>query len=99
MRQFERQAVSEEQIGHLALPTRPTKKTDSRAGDFTGDSVEVDAVRPNTLRAIAHAAVEQHIDSHDLEITRIHERSERALRARAATSIAGGHQDDERTSR
>jgi hypothetical protein len=37
---FERVAVTEEQIRELDLPTRPTKRTDSRAAGWDGGSVE-----------------------------------------------------------
>lgn len=96
---FERLAVTAQQIIDLALPTRPTKKSDSRARDFAGESVEVDAVPPSILREIAYGAIEQHIDPHNLEITRICERSERDLLTRMAASIAGGSDDDENTPR
>src|SRR5215472_2490733 len=44
---FVRVAVNPEQITALNLPTRPTKKTDSRSKAFKGESVEVDAIEPN----------------------------------------------------
>jgi hypothetical protein len=47
---FERVAVTPEQITTLRLPTRPTKSVDSRARNFVGDSVELDAIEPNRLR-------------------------------------------------
>jgi hypothetical protein len=44
---FERIAVTEAQIADLSLLTRPTKRSDSRAAKFTGESVEVDAIPPH----------------------------------------------------
>jgi hypothetical protein len=44
------------------LPTRPTKLTDSRAGQFRGDSVEVDAIPQATLRDLVRSAIQDHID-------------------------------------
>src|SRR5262249_32289077 len=41
--QFERVAVLESQIEAWNLPTRPTKKGDSRSKKFKGENVEVDA--------------------------------------------------------
>lgn len=41
---FSRAAVNPEQIAALGLPTRPTKRSDSRAKTFSGESVELDAV-------------------------------------------------------
>lgn len=59
---FERVAVTEAQIEALGLPTRPTKRTDSRARTFKGRSVEVDAVPPAILRRWARERIERHID-------------------------------------
>lgn len=74
---FARLAVTREQIAQLALPTRPTKATDSRARGFAGESVEVDAIPPDTLRSICRAAIEQHVEQHALERTRRVEEAER----------------------
>jgi hypothetical protein len=46
---FQRLAVTQAQIVEFALPTRPTKKTDSRTKAFNGQSVE----RCNTSIGIA----------------------------------------------
>ena len=59
---FQRVAVTREQIDRWALPTRPTKKTDSRSKQFDGESVEVDAVPPATLRTMVRGCIERHID-------------------------------------
>jgi len=74
---FERLAVLPEQIEQWNLPTRPTKRTDTRAAGFVGGSVEVDAIAPNMLRAIVRNAIEQHIDADELALTRSVEASER----------------------
>jgi hypothetical protein len=51
-------AVTPEQIEELALPTRPTKTTDTRAESFGSDeSVELDAIEPNVLRQILDDAL------------------------------------------
>ncbi|MEX2119578.1 MAG: hypothetical protein WD847_08285 [Pirellulales bacterium] len=59
---FKRVAVKAEQIKSLKLPTRPTKKTDSRAKSFKGDSVEVDAIPPKALKTMVETCIVQHID-------------------------------------
>jgi hypothetical protein len=59
---FKRVAVTPEQIEELALPTRPTKTTDSRSKNFEGESVEVDAIEPATLRRMTEECITQHID-------------------------------------
>jgi len=83
---FELVAVTDEQVIELNLPTRPTKKTDSRAKNFEGESVEADAIPPGALRALVRRCIEQHIDFDVLERTRSIELRER----QTLESIAGG---------
>ena len=59
---FERIAVTPAQIQELNLPTRPTKESDSRSKGFEGESVEVDAIPPATLRSMVRELIESHID-------------------------------------
>lgn len=59
---FRRLAITENQIEEYGLPTRPTKETDTRAKNFAGDSVDIDAMPPSTLRALLQRAIESHID-------------------------------------
>jgi len=83
---FERLAVTPEQIGRLELPTRPTKKTDSRSANFEGGSVEADAIEPWMLRELVREAIERHLPEEQVERTRVVEREERAtLRQYART--------------
>ena len=81
---FERIAVTPEQITELALPTRPTKQSDTRAKTFVGESVEVDAISSSILRDLIRGAIERWIDPHELQMTRIAEASERQILARIA---------------
>jgi hypothetical protein len=83
---FQRLAVLPEQIYTLDLPTRPTKRTDSRSAGFVGESVEVDAIAPSKLRAIVRNAIEKYIDPAALALTRSVEASERDT----LTEIIGG---------
>lgn len=76
---FERVAVTEAQIVAMDLPTRPTKKTDTRARGFVGESVEVDAIPAPVLRDLVNDAIERHVDQHRLRVTRQFESSERDL--------------------
>lgn len=68
--QLKRLAVNEEQIEQYSLPTRPTKRTDSRSKNFAGESVELDAMPPAELRRLATEAVEGLIDQRDLAIVK-----------------------------
>lgn len=74
---FDRIAVTEEQIEALGLPTRPTKKTDTRSKNFIGGSVEVDAIPPAMLREIVDDAITDHIDERSYESLMAVEEAER----------------------
>lgn len=82
---FERVAVTPQQIEEMQLPTRPTKRTDSRAKGWDGGSVEVDAIPPATLRRICEELIVAHVDERELAVLRETEALEReALQALAA---------------
>lgn len=81
---FHRVAVNEDQIDEYKLPTRPTKKTDSRSKSFHGESVEVDAIDPDTLRELCEGCIQDHIDCDQLQNLK---RVERAERETLATMI------------
>lgn len=74
-------AVTEEQIEQWDLPTRPTKRSDSRSKGWEGGSVEVDAIHPARLRALARNCIELHIPDGHMDVLLAAESSERtALR-------------------
>ena len=67
---FERVAVTQDQIVSLNLPTRPTKTTDTRSKGFVGESVEVDAIPPADLRAMVVECIRRVVsDEHLQDIT------------------------------
>lgn len=74
---FTRLAVNEDQIQKWDLPTRPTKTSDTRSKNFTGDSVELDAIRPDILREIVRNAIESHLDKQLLEKEKMIEKFEK----------------------
>ena len=76
---FERLAVNPAQIDAWGLPTRPTKRSDSRSKRFNGESVEVDAIPPDLLRALVTQAILRHVDDGALEVLKAAEDSERQL--------------------
>jgi hypothetical protein len=84
---FERLAVTEAQIRALGLPTRPTKKTDSRAGHFSGESVEVDAIPPRELREMVRKAIERHVNLDLLRRTESIEAAERKTLGRVIKAM------------
>jgi hypothetical protein len=83
---FERLAVTPEQIADWNLPTRPTKKSDTRAKGFGRISVELDAIDPNELRNIVQAAIEMHLPQQQFEVLKAAEESEREI----IKSLVGG---------
>jgi len=82
---FEVVAVTDQQIEEMNLLTRPTKSTDSRAKNFTGESVEVDAIPPKDLIQLCRSCIEQHISGPELVR---HRRIELAERATLTTIVA-----------
>jgi hypothetical protein len=75
--QFQRVAVTPAQIEEWELPTRPTKKSDTRGKNFVGESVEVDAIPPARLRDLCRQSIEGHVDPDQLERTQLIEAAER----------------------
>ncbi|MFH1738665.1 MAG: hypothetical protein ABIH23_06630 [bacterium] len=74
---FECVAVTPEQIKALDLPTRPTKRTDTRSKGFKSESVELDAIPSKILRHLVRSRIEQHIDPYALDVMKVAEDSER----------------------
>ncbi len=86
---FERVAILPDQIDEYSLPTRPTKKSDSRSKGFEGESVEVDAIHPDTLRQLCRDSITQHIDPWALERTQAVEAAERETLAAMIENMGG----------
>lgn len=76
---FERIAVTPQQVADWDLPSRPTKKTDTRARNFAGESTEVDAIEPDKLRELARDCIERHIPDGHLDVIEAAEKSEREI--------------------
>jgi hypothetical protein len=87
---FERVAVTERQIIELNLPTRPTKKTDSRSKKFKGESVEVDSIPSAILRQLARDRITRHIDPDVLERVQLAEEAERETMQRISDAWQRG---------
>ncbi len=75
--EIRRLAVTPEQITSLTLPTRPTKRTDTRAAGFRGESVELDAIPASSLREIVEDAITAHLDGGRVDAIREIEHHER----------------------
>lgn len=76
---FERVAVTREQIYAWDLPSRETKVSDSRAKNFVGDSVELDAIPPDTLRDLVESTIQRHLPPEQFAVLKAAEESERQL--------------------
>lgn len=90
---FQRIGVNLDQITRWNLPTRPTKPTDSRSRNFGAVSVELDAIRPDVLRALVRDAIEVHLPRAQFDVLKAAEASERELIAHLVGSVsaqAGG---------
>ena len=74
---FYRVAITEQQIIDHALPTKPVKATQSRKKYDISETVEAEAMRPDTLRRIVADAFEPMIDREALEQLRTIEAAER----------------------
>jgi hypothetical protein len=85
---FERIAVTPEQITAWALPTRPTKPSDTRSKNFGEISVELDAIEPNQLRALVQETIARHLPPEQFEKLKAAEESERDIITRLAGKIA-----------
>lgn len=70
-------AVTDEQVVELDLPSRPTKKSDTRSKGFDGRSVELDAIPAPELRFVVEEAIRGHVDDRELEVLRTVEAEER----------------------
>ena len=74
---FQHVAVTPAQVRQWQLPSRPTKKKDSRAKVFEGESVELDAIQPSDLRQLVTDCIEKVIDSSQLQQLRAIEKMEK----------------------
>jgi hypothetical protein len=74
---FERVALTEDQIRDYNLPTRPTKES-SHSKKFKGRSVEIDALPMDALREMVDGTISQHIPRGWLERMKGIEAQERA---------------------
>jgi hypothetical protein len=92
---FQLIAVTPEQIVEWNLPTRPTKKSDTRAKSFIGESVEVDAIPPAKLRKLVRDCIEQHIDQDAVDRLRVVEAAERDTLTTIMDRLSTEAADDE----
>lgn len=86
---FKRLAVLPKQIEQMNLPTRPTKKSDTRSRTFLGESVEVDAISPDQLRSLCEGTIISHLSVDAWEATKRVEQAERETLSQMIAGMAG----------
>jgi hypothetical protein len=87
--EFHRLAVTAKQIERWQLPSRPTKASDTRSRKWTGgDSVELDAIEANQLRALCRDWIEAIIPDDWLATILAAEESERSFLTTWANAAA-----------
>ena len=91
----EQVALTREQVTRFRLPTRPTKTAgNTHAAKFNDpESVELDALPPQTLRDLLQDAIEAHVDQRELAIMQEAEASERdtlVFWAKSISELEGG---------
>jgi hypothetical protein len=86
---FERLALTQEQVDEYHLPSRPPKTSDVRTAKFTGrGAVEVEALPVEALLSIVEQAIVGRIDPRQLQVVKAAEASEREqVRRIAATPV------------
>ena len=76
--QFNRAAVTQQQIDTLSLPTRPVKTSDTRAAKWTGgECVELDSMPPAEIRKLVEECITRHIDPRQWNMLKQTEAGER----------------------
>jgi hypothetical protein len=75
---FERIAILPEHITEFELPTRPTKRSDSRARNWAGsECVELDSLPPAELRGLVNTAIVSRIERDEWDKLQEIEKEER----------------------
>lgn len=90
---FTKLAVTPEQIELWELPSRPTKRSDSRAKDFIGNSTELDAIPASTLKELVRTVIARHLDPERLAALRRTEALERSALYDLLDRFNGGDHD------
>jgi hypothetical protein len=92
---IERIAVTDEQRSDMNLSTRPPKETGTRAGRHAEiGCVEVEAIPPDTLRAILAEAIEENLDQDALNRARREDAAQRETLESMIAALGGCEPDD-----
>ncbi|WP_238381087.1 hypothetical protein [Alkalilacustris brevis] len=77
--EFERIALTVDQVRTYGLPEAPAKATDSRSGRWDGGTCQLEALPPPIIADILREAIERHIDHELLQLDRDLEEQERKV--------------------
>lgn len=86
---FERITVTQEDIDRYKLPTRPPKPKDTRTKNFSGESVEIDAMPMDVLRRIVRDCIIRHKDAREWAAQSSIEDQERKLLSQVVSVFEG----------
>lgn len=75
--EFERVALTREQVAEYSLPTAPPKASDTRSKGWSGGTCQLEALPPNIIAEILRAAIERRFDSEMLHLDQRLEELER----------------------
>ena len=90
--QFERVALTREQVEAYGLPTAPAKASDTRSKTWTGGTCELLALPPNVIAGILCAAIERRIDWVKFMVDLEAQKQDRLLITGLLPAPAGGAQ-------
>ena len=63
---FERVALTREQVRHYGLPTAPPKASDTRSKSWDGGTCQLEALPPDVIAGILEKQIERHLDPDQL---------------------------------
>jgi hypothetical protein len=89
---FERVAILPEDIEKYNLPTRPTKKTDSRSANFEGESVELDSMDMRIIKQRVLDCIMENVPGELMEEALANERADKERITNFIRGLqSGGH--------
>ena len=74
---FERVALTAEQVAEYDLPTAPPKASDTRSKGWEGGTCQLEALPPNVIAEILRSTIERHLDMIQLGVDQAREESDR----------------------
>ncbi|AQR63331.1 hypothetical protein BZG35_03465 [Brevundimonas sp. LM2] len=86
--EFQRVALTEDQVIRYRLPTALAKATDSRAKAWTGETCQLEALTPAQIADILETAINDHLDEEQLIRDQVAEELEREDLTRLLIGVA-----------